>query len=259
MFSFFKKKKTQTQSHGIPASGARTDQNTRIYAIGDIHGRADLLSQLLEKIFTDIQSKGDNKTNRLIFLGDYVDRGLQSKLVLDILTQSPPKNVHYTFIKGNHEDAMIDFLEDPANKNNWLQYGGIETLLSYNTSMKPGRLTAKEYSELGANFLEALPAAHLNFLKDLELHTTSGDYYFCHAGVNPNTPLSDQRPHDLMWVRDNFIHHTPLFEKVIVHGHTICPDVTFLPNRIAVDTGAYYSGHLSALVLEDEDKKVLQT
>ncbi|WP_417796301.1 metallophosphoesterase family protein [Terasakiella pusilla] len=259
MRAFLKKILDPKKEKSHHLKDAQTSENTRIFAIGDIHGRADLLQKMLKTIFHEICDISDKKENKIVFLGDYIDRGNQSYEVLEILTQPAPRGIEYVFIKGNHEEILLNFLKDPTQNSSWFQHGGAETLLSYKVSMDMGKIDKNQLKGVAKKLKAALPEVHKKFLISLLDSYEDGNYYFTHAGIDPNLPLTAQKNSDLRWIRDKFINHTSLYEKIIVHGHTITKDVQLLKNRIAVDTGAYYSGKLSCIVLDGQTKRVLQT
>lgn len=231
----------------------------RLYAIGDIHGRFDLMTRLLESI----KAEADRATvpSKLIFLGDYIDRGLQSRAVMDgLLSLNYDEQEAPVFLLGNHEQVLRDLIEtkDRALLQNWLRYGGRETLLSY--GMRPQTLSGHVYeADLIEELIALVPDSHHAFLKAMPLCASFGDYFFCHAGVRPFVPLETQKQEDLLWIRHEFLYHPLPFDKIIVHGHTICDAVEFKPNRINLDTGAYATGCLTALGLEGTKQWLLQT
>lgn len=238
----------------------RAADDSRVYAVGDVHGRADLLVRLFDQIAADIdQRAGDGLTPRLVMLGDYVDRGPDSRGVLDLLTGPPPvAGLARTFLKGNHEDMMLRALRDPDDAGAagdgdlwplWLANGGRETLASYGLGPEdgPGGLAA------------VLPPAHRRFLEGLELAYASGDYLFVHAGIRPGRPLERQDPQTLMWIREPFL-STPLADgPLVVHGHTIRDAPEVRRHRIGIDTGAYASGILTCLVVAGAERRFLST
>ena len=233
-----------------------TPAGQRIYAIGDIHGRADLLRLLLDKIAADRATCP--LPVQLIFLGDYIDRGVESKRVVDILLamNGPP-----IFLLGNHDQVMRNILRDGDTTYvmQWLRVGGREAALSYGV-MPPFPNAKPEAVEQFVEKLQAaVPASHQQFYNSLQSCVTFGDYFFCHAGVRPDVPLAEQTEEDMAWIRGDFINSAEQYEKIIVHGHTIAelPDVH--KNRIGIDTGAYATGVLTALGLEGERQWFLQT
>jgi serine/threonine protein phosphatase 1 len=243
----------------MPAAAPTVPANTRLYVIGDIHGRADLLEQLNARIEQDSQTAGKAAIRR-IFLGDYVDRGLSSRQVIESLIalkakeKTPP-----VFLLGNHEQVMRTLLQQPENEDlmqNWLRFGGRETLLSYGVRAP---LAGGKSSDIIAELIARMPPSHIKFLESLTLSATYGDYFFCHAGVRPGVDLKAQNEQDLIWIRYDFLDHKKPFGKVVVHGHTICRQVEFKPNRIDIDTGAYATGCLTALGLEGTKQWLLQT
>ena len=233
----------------------------RIYAIGDIHGRLDLLKQLMEQI--DAEPKPAGITVKKIFLGDYIDRGLQSKQVLDYLMQDADKETgadRPDFLLGNHEQVMRELVKnsDPKLFQDWLRFGGRETIMSY--GIRPAMLaTSANLEKMLGEFLDKLPKAHDDYLNSMQTSVTYGDYFFCHAGARYGVPLPHQTEQDLVWIRRDFLANTKKFEKMIVHGHTISEEAEILPHRINVDTGAYATGCLTAIALEGTDKWLVQT
>jgi len=226
----------------------------RLYAIGDIHGRLDLLAQLLEKI--DEDSRVAIGTVRKVFLGDYVDRGLYSRQVIDRLIELRSQEKHPpVLLLGNHEQVMRELLRgrDGDLLQDWLRFGGRETLMSY------GIAPASEPQAVIAGLREKIAPAHVDFLERLETSASFGDYFFCHAGVRPGVDLATQREQDLVWIRHEFLGHKQPHGKIIVHGHTISTKAEFKSNRINIDTGAYATGCLTALGLEGTRQWLLQT
>jgi serine/threonine protein phosphatase 1 len=221
----------------------------RIYAIGDIHGRADLLARLLSRINAHLASHPVSNSVR-IFLGDYIDRGPESREVLDLLI-SEARSCRSIFLKGNHESYLTEFSSNPLILDHWQHLGGLETLMSYGITPTLNA-NAGTQAQLAAALRRALPENHRDFLGKLETSFTCGDFFFVHAGVRPGIPLSKQREEDLLWIRYDFLLHEEPFEKIIVHGHTPVTGPEVHPNRINIDTGAYASGRLTCLVLESD-------
>jgi serine/threonine protein phosphatase 1 len=239
---------------------ASVPAGVRVYAVGDIHGSAHLLEALLERITADAAAPDHPAPARklLVFLGDYVDRGLESPRVIDMLLAGPPPGFEQVCLMGNHEEAMFGFLEDIKIGPMWLRNGGGETLLSYGVTL-PSMVGAERLEAARLMLRERLPASHLAFLKGLALFHVEGDYLFVHAGVRPKVALADQHRNDLLWIRDEFLSSRADLGHVVVHGHTIAAAPEVRPNRIGIDTGAYATGILTCLVLEGAERRFLQT
>jgi serine/threonine protein phosphatase 1 len=239
---------------------AAVPDGTRVYAIGDIHGSAHLLEALMEQIVEDAEKRPGPSRRLLVFLGDYIDRGLESPRVLDMLIAGPPSGFEQVCLMGNHEEAMFGFLEDITIGPMWLRNGGGETLLGYGVTMPSTfSLTSERMEAARLALRERLPASHLAFLKSLALFHVEGGYLFVHAGVRPKVALADQHANDLLWIRDEFLTSRADFGHVVVHGHTISREPQVRPNRIGIDTGAYATGVLTCLVLEGTERRFLQT
>ncbi len=237
---------------------SRIPGGARVYVIGDIHGRADLLADMHGRIAADA-AEGSPERKVLVYLGDYVDRGPHSFQVIGMLTAKPLEGFEAVFLKGNHEDMLLSFLEGGVFGDAWLLNGGVETLGSYGVYIDGAAADAEELRAARREFRQAPPPSHLDFLQGLSLSHAEGDYFFAHAGVNPGAPLENQREVDLLWIREDFLNYRGPFAKIVVHGHTIYTSPCVRPNRIGIDTGAYKSGCLTCLVLEGEDRRFLQT
>lgn len=244
---------------GRPQVSARVPDNLRLYAVGDIHGRDDLLAQILEQIGRDAAGLDPDVKRIIVFLGDYVDRGLQSRQVIERLLADPLPGFETVFLKGNHEQAMLQFLEDSAFGKTWKYYGGLETLHSYGVTELTLSDDPREFERARENFEYALPQTHQDFLRSLRSSYECGDYFFAHAGIRPGLPFYRQIDEDLLWIRNEFLESDMNFGKVVVHGHTPREEVEFRANRVGVDTGAYMTGVLTALVLEGGEMRLLQT
>ncbi len=233
-------------------------QGQLVYAIGDIHGRADLLALLLATITSNAARSKDAERRTLVFLGDYVDRGPESKRVVDLLLTELPWGFDAHFLKGNHEAIMLDFLEDPSYLAHWLANGADATFRSY--GMDVTALIAKGASPESWRraFLASLPASHREFFDTLELAVSFGDYLFVHAGIRPGVPLEAQDPMDLVWIRGPFLNSEEDFGKIVVHGHTPTPAPEIRANRIGIDTGAVFTDRLTALRLQNGSRQLLQ-
>lgn len=240
---------------GLRARAPRVAPGLRIYAVGDIHGRMDLLAMLLEKIAADAQTGPSCKMQ--IFLGDYVDRGSESRAVIARMTEPFP-GYDVRFIRGNHDQMAMDFLDDPNAYQAWRAYGGTETLRSYGVAV-PRLESQASAEELHRQFRQALPASHRNFLTGLVPFVEVGGYFFTHAGIRPGVPLGSQTTHDMMWMRDEFLGSTADHGRIVVHGHSPAPEPVRKMNRIGVDTGAYATDRLTAAVLEGDDCRFLST
>ena len=226
----------------------------RIYAVGDVHGRADLLSKLFMRIDADLKARPTADSVQ-IFLGDYIDRGPNSRQVVDLLIAR--RREHGAIcLKGNHEDYALQFLTDPAVLNQWKNIGGLNTLLSYGVT-PTRRDNAQSQHEVATALDQAIPDSHRRFFQGLGLSFTCGDFFFAHAGVRPGIPLHEQSQQDLLWIREDFLLHEEDFGKVVVHGHTPAREPDIRPNRINIDTGAYATGRLTCLVLEGDQMSFL--
>ena len=224
-----------------------------VAAIGDLHGRLDLFEILWPKIETASRISACRQRT-LIFIGDYVDRGnASSQLVARLLDGFPGFDT--VFLKGNHDETLLQFLADPKVGDIWRNFGGLETLSSYGVVHAPG----KEWVTTRNEFASALPPAHLQFFKNLKLQAVIGDYVFVHAGLKPYVALDQQRESDLLWIREEFLESRANFGRIVVHGHTPAAAPVVRHNRIGIDTGAYMSGRLTALVLEGRNRQFLTT
>ena len=233
-------------------------EGTVVYAIGDIHGRLDLLRLLEGQIVRDAANI-DAERRLIVCLGDYIDRGGDVYGVIAHLIDEPPQSFERICLRGNHESYVLRFLEDSTVASAWLTNGGLETLWSYGIT-PPGRSDVKDESEaLQAELLGRMPPSHLAFLNSLALSHREGDYMFVHAGIRPGVALDTQEPDDLMWIRGEFLEDQRDFGAVVVHGHSIRQEPENLANRIGVDTGAYASGRLTCVVLRGTERRFLST
>lgn len=239
---------------------ARVPKGARVYAVGDIHGSLDLLDDLLARIGQDLADRPPKTKASLIFLGDYIDRGPKSAGVMARLSELKWKGVDCVCLKGNHEAIMEQFLHDPISTwPKWLGAGGGETLSSYGIAA-PERGAKSEVIEAASRKLaKAMPKRVSSWFKTLQLSHTVGDYMFVHAGVRPDVSLKKQTEHDLLWIRAEFKAHKGDFGAMIVHGHTPELEPVLRPNRIGIDTMAYSTGVLTCLVLEKDQRALLQT
>lgn len=229
-----------------------------VWAIGDIHGRLDLLDRLLSAIVeSDPVREGTRPV--LVFLGDYIDRGANSRGVIDRLTtlaDDPAFETH--FLKGNHEDKMLEFLDDPTVGAAWCDYGGAQALESFGLKVPVLKHRPEGWASLSSDLAHRLTARQKAFLESLEYSVAIGGYFFAHAGARPGVPLDAQSDHDLMWVRGSFLNSETRFERVVVHGHTPADEPYIDHRRIGIDTRAYDSGVLTAVRLEGLGHSFLQ-
>jgi serine/threonine protein phosphatase 1 len=245
-----------------PSPGAgtapRVPVGTILYAIGDIHGRTDLLERLLDGIAADVQRQALPRS-LVVYLGDYVDRGPDSAGVIDLLLDEAPPGLEPVHLLGNHERMMLDFLGNISVGAMWLRNGGDATLRSYGIDCAADEADPQRLQELQAALRQSLPVRHLEFLRALPLTHVEGDYFFVHAGVRPGVALADQREEDMIWIRGPFLSSTLDHGKIVVHGHTIAPEPQVRTNRIGIDTGAWYTDRLTALALDGERRRLLAT
>lgn len=237
-------------------SDPSTDRGERVYAIGDIHGRLDLLHEILIKVEAHDASLPAPRSRHIILLGDLVDRGQDSKSVLNYVYDVSRRTDSFVTLRGNHEQVMLQALDgEPGVLRPWLRMGGDETLRSF--GIEPDAYQSD--GEVIAEAKRAIPAHLLDWLRELPLTARSGDYFFCHAGVRPGVPLRRQAPIDLLWIREEFLQSDESYGAVIVHGHSVYNSVEMHANRIGIDTGAYRTGVLTALYLEGSARKTFST
>lgn len=227
----------------------RLPEGTRIYAIGDVHGRIDLLDQVFAKIDAHLAAHPVVRPVQIL-VGDYVDRGPGSAHVIERLIGRGETH-ELVCLKGNHETFIFEFMRHPAALKEWSLMGGRETLMSYGLT-PPLVADAAAQKDLAVAFRTVLPKSHRMFLGGLQTSFTFGGYFFVHAGVRPRVPLAQQREEDLLWIRDDFLLHEDDFGKLVVHGHTPVREVDIRSNRINIDTGAYATGRLSCLIIEKD-------
>lgn len=237
---------------------AQVPERQLVYAVGDIHGRSDLLAELLRKIEADA-AETDAAKKTLIFIGDYVDRGPDTSGVVETLLHALPESFSAQFLKGNHEQLLLDFLDDPCRLDHWRMNGGEPTMASYGVDVESLKTIGASPDAWRDAFMSALPPAHFDFYRHLKLEVSLGDYLFVHAGVRPGVPLHAQDERDLIWIRDEFLEATEPFGKIVVHGHTPRSEPVVRANRIGIDTGAVFSDRLTALRLQNGAWSFLRT
>lgn len=229
-----------------------------VWAVGDVHGCLDLLKPLVGAILADAAAI-EAKRKVVIFLGDYIDRGPDSRGVLRYLMNLPKDaDVEWRFLKGNHEEAMLTFLDDPSFGVNWCEYGGDAALASYGLRVPDMKHKPEAWVRLAADLNHKVTAEERAFLETLEYSLSIGDYFFAHAGARPGVALDRQSERDLMWIRNSFLDNDTAFDKVVVHGHTPTKEVHVDHRRIGVDTKAYASGVLTAVRLEGAGQEFVQ-
>ncbi|MBV7259197.1 metallophosphoesterase family protein [Erythrobacter crassostreae] len=228
---------------------------TRYYVIGDIHGCLDQYTALIDAIEEDDAGAKPADT-RVVLLGDLVDRGPDSAGVIE-RTRKWQKKRNVRVLAGNHEEMFLQSFEKPDILRHFLKHGGRETILSYGISKK--QFNAMTLDEMHALLPQIVPQSERDYIESFEEMIIAGDYVFVHAGIDPSQPLDAQKRSDLFWIRDRFLSHEGPLEKVVVHGHTIFDTVMDCGNRIGVDTGAFRSGVLTALVLEGDERRIIQT
>nr|WP_298895290.1 metallophosphoesterase family protein [uncultured Altererythrobacter sp.] len=237
------------------SSGPRVPDGERYYVVGDIHGRLDLFEALVDAIEADIAGHPDADVT-VVLLGDLIDRGPDSAGVIDRSLQWRESR-KVRILAGNHEEMFLQSFDDIEVLRHFLKHGGRETILSFG-------LPVKEYRKLGLEELferlpEIVPAKSREFVHDFEEIIEAGDYVFVHAGINPELPLDEQKRGDLLWIRERFLRHKGPFPKTVVHGHTIFDEIEIKRDRIGLDTGAFRSGVLTALVLEGANQRTIQS
>lgn len=234
----------------------------RVYAIGDIHGALPLLAQLHEKIRDDLRTREGYDAVKLIYLGDYINRGSQSRETIDMLLANPIDNVDVFFLMGNHEFALIKFLSGEMEYGEWLRWGGDETLLSYGLDVISPFSEKEDIEALRKNFRQTIPLRHYYFLSQLKPYQEVGSYLFVHAGLRPGVALEQQQLQDLILIRKDFLKKPVTCGKTVIHGHTVftTPHIRKKRRRIdsiGIDTGAFDKGKLTAIVLENENYRFI--
>lgn len=240
------------------AAPALVSPGTRVYAVGDIHGCVGPLRALHEMILDDSAS-APSERKVIIYIGDYIDRGLQSRQVVELLINDPLPGFKSVYLRGNHEDFMLRFLDDPSVGQLWFANGGNATLDSYGVGMSKANNFEERMETMRDELAVNLPERHFAFFLALKHTHVEGDYFFAHAGIRPGVALDSQEPEDLMWVRNEFLKSGADHGKIVVHGHSITDELDIRHNRIGIDTGAFMNGRLTCLVLEGGDRSFLHT
>ena len=236
----------------------RLPRGSRVYAVGDIHGRADLLKNM-HRLIEEDAARDPVPENVLVYLGDYIDRGVFVREVLDMLCSDVLVGFRHIFLKGNHEKLFLDFEQDPSLLELWIELGGGSTLHSYQVQVPGSGFSLERANQVRDELLQSMPKKHVDFLKNLKPFARMGDILFVHAGIRPEAALEKQEPEDLLWIREDFLSSEIDFGLRVIHGHTISRQVQELPNRVGIDTGAYATGILTCAVLEDNRIRYLST
>lgn len=230
-----------------------------IYAIGDIHGELPLLEELLDEIRWDAHRHRDT-SHKIVFIGDYVDRGLHSREVIE-LVMAGIEGFETICLRGNHEQVFLDFIKDPTldRADSWRRdfVGGRETLLSYDIEIEELVAILASGGDISEE-LAAIPAAHVEFIDSLPHQHREPGYVFVHAGIRPGVALDAQEERDVLWIRETFLDDTSDHGAMIVHGHSTRREPEAMPNRINIDTGACLFGTLTAVALEKYEPRFLQ-
>ena len=250
MLNFFRSRKQAPQRHSIAAA---VPEGERVYAVGDIHGRSDLFISLIEAIEHDNRERGPAQTT-VILLGDLVDRGPDSVNVI-ALAREWQKFREVRILAGNHEEMFLRSMESLETLRHFLRHGGRETLLSYGVDKR--QYSKASIEDVQKMMIDKVPRGDIDFIARFEDMIAIGDYLFVHAGIEPGVPLDEQQPGRLRWIREPFLSHPDPYGMVVIHGHTITDTPTDQGNRIGIDTGAYASGQLTALVLEGEARRYI--
>ena len=242
-----------------PARLPTVPDGLRVYAVGDIHGRADLLERLHERMSDDGERAPATIERIVVYLGDYIDRGMNSRGVIELLLDSPLGGFEAVHLKGNHEDCLLRFLDDAATGPDWFSIGGDATAASYGARIPKGLDPEQRFAHVQAELRARIPARHMEFLGRLGLIHEAGDYVFVHAGIRPGVPIDEQDPDDLMWIRDEFLHSRDTQGRIVVHGHSLTTRPEIHDHRIGIDTGAYATNVLTCLVLEGSERRFIST
>ena len=227
----------------------------RIYAVGDVHGRSGVLRTMLSAIAEDARLRPVPRVIE-VFLGDYIDRGLYSREVVDVLLHAPPDGHERICLLGNHEQTLLHFLKDPKVLRDWANFGGYATLASYGVPI-PATISPETVAVLRDRLQQNMPAAHAAFFKNLQLRYILGDYLFVHAGLMPGLAWDMQKPDNLLWIREPFLQHEGYFEQYVVHGHSPVAVADIRPNRANIDITAAAVNSLCSLVIEGDERRVM--
>lgn len=245
---------TGQQTETVSLSEARPPAGMRLYAIGDIHGCVDELAEMHRLIAAEIERDKPSDW-RVIHVGDYIDRGPDSRGVISHLIHARARDERFIMLGGNHDIGLLEFLDQPTPNGLFVRFGGIQTAASYGVQLDVDSPAGIERGH--AALTKALARGHLDFLTSLRFSVSFGDFFFCHAGIKPGVPLERQKQDQLIWIRDEFLDYPHLHPKVVVHGHTPAAEPELRPNRVNVDTGCYRTGILTALVIDGAETRFL--
>ncbi|WP_139974578.1 metallophosphoesterase [Ochrobactrum sp. CGA5] len=234
---------------------AKGPDGIRLYAIGDVHGRLDLLRDMHGLIRTDLDQRPAHDW-RIIHLGDYIDRGPSSKEVLDFLIDAARRDERVISLLGNHDDGFLTYLATGDVAGIFALHGGVDTARSYGAEIDFS--DADSAREGHKTLVQTVPQEHIDFIRAMPRSVAFGEFFFCHAGINPTVPLDAQDPEELIWIRTVFLKWTAPFEKVVIHGHTPQNAVDIQCNRVNLDTYAWKSGRLSSIVIDGSEKRFIE-
>ncbi len=244
----------------VPMAGgrpARLAAGERVYAVGDVHGRSDLVATMEAEIGADLRARPPAGEVTIVYLGDYVDRGVDSRGVLDLLTGLAPRPARRRLLIGNHDWWLRNWLETGDLARAWLQSGADATIASYGLPPLPPLADGEAVARARRTVLRRMPPGHRRLLNELRSYHRQGDYLFVHAGVRPGLPLDAQQARDLMFIREPFLSEAADLGFVVVHGHTVVEAPVVRVNRIGIDTGAHRSGRLTAVALEGAEQRFI--
>lgn len=228
-----------------------------VCAVGDIHGQLKCLKRLVERFEENIQ-KYESSQEQMVFLGDYVDRGLEVRGVLDYLIELRSRR-KCVFLRGNHEQILLNFLSSPDVGEEWIRFGGLETLAAYGVGFNLLRGTDIDWLQVHDRFCSSFPEKHREFLESTDLCHSAGDFFFVHAGIDPARSFSDQSAHDLLYARGKFLNNKDVREKIVIHGHSHVTKPEIRRNRIGIDTGAFATNVLSAVLIWNQNISFIES
>lgn len=239
-------------------SSSAVPDGERYYVMGDVHGRCDLFDELALAIEADVLESGGGEeacASTVVLLGDLVDRGPDSAGVVRLAREWQTRR-RVRCLAGNHEEMFLESFADTKVLRHFVKHGGRETIMSYGLDRR--QYDALEIQELQDAMHRIVPQADRDFLAGFEDMIVIGDYVLVHAGIDPARAIDEQERSDLLWIRERFLRSIEPFSHVVVHGHTIFEKVEDRGHRIGIDTGAFRTGVLTALVLEGTQRRYIQ-